>query len=309
MWEPPGTFSPDCLESLTPETYASGGSLSSSVVLGGGGQLRCLRAIPLNKISLSANYNGYRQCQYDGVAQVNDTTRIDRTMNSFSATASYNTNTEKLGHYFSLTGNYSINEDNNKTIAGAGDVGTLAVGSNYSLTVIPIETNFSFNYSFQQSNGYDSKYTTNVYTLSASKALLKERNLSLNASASLVDNRMDSDKSITAAANLSAAYTLAKVHNFTFNLNYSRYANTNLVVEEYMREKGYDFTCSFSYSFSFTAFSIKRRAKDEIARYGKYEYYSDFSRSAIRERQMLEYQRQKNNENRQKMNSVEASPL
>ena len=44
MWGPPGTFSPDCLESLTPETYASEGSLSSSVVLcrldmewGGGG--------------------------------------------------------------------------------------------------------------------------------------------------------------------------------------------------------------------------------------------------------------------------------
>ena len=33
MWGPPGTFSPDCLEGLTPETYASGGSLSSSVVL------------------------------------------------------------------------------------------------------------------------------------------------------------------------------------------------------------------------------------------------------------------------------------
>ena len=120
---------------------------------------------------------------------------------------------------------------------------------------------------------------------------------------------MDSDKSITAAANLSAAYTLAKVHNFTLNLNYSRYANTNLVVDEYRRDSGYDFTCSFSYSFSFTAFSIKRRAKEEIMRYGKYEYYSDFSRSAVRERQMLEYQRQKNNENRSKMNSVEAAPF
>lgn len=262
-----------------------------------------------NKISLSANYNGYIQRQYDGTAHVNDTTRLDRTVNSISGTASYNTNTERLGHYFSLTGNYSLNEDNNRTIAGTGDVGTLAVGSNYSISVIPIEMNFSINYSFQQSNGYDSKYTTSVYTLSASKALLKERNLSLNASASLVDNRMDSDKSITAAANISAAYTLAKVHNFTLNLNYSHYANTNLVLDEFQRDKGYDFTCSFSYSFSFTAFSIKRRAKEEVARYGKYEYYSDFSRRAIRERKLLEYQRQKNDENRQKMNSVEAAPL
>ena len=120
---------------------------------------------------------------------------------------------------------------------------------------------------------------------------------------------MDSDKSITAAANISAAYTLAKVHNFTLNLNYSHYANTNLVLDEFQRDKGYDFTCSFSYSFSFTAFSIKRRAKEEVARYGKYEYYSDFSRRAIRERKLLEYQRQKNDENRQKMNSVEAAPL
>ena len=33
VWGPPGTFSPDCLESPTPETYASGGSLSFSVIL------------------------------------------------------------------------------------------------------------------------------------------------------------------------------------------------------------------------------------------------------------------------------------
>ena len=32
VWGPLGTFSPDCLESPAPETYASGGSLSSSVV-------------------------------------------------------------------------------------------------------------------------------------------------------------------------------------------------------------------------------------------------------------------------------------
>ena len=260
-----------------------------------------------SKLSLSANYNGFRQCQYDGTAKVDETTRINRCMSSYSGTLSYNTNTESLGHYLSFTGNYSLNEDKNRTIAGTGDVGTMALGSNYSLAVIPIETNFSFNYSYQESEGYDSKYTTSVYTLSASKALLKERNLSLNASASLVDNRMEADKSITMAANMSAAYTLARVHNFTLNLNYSRYANTNLVLDQYQRDKGYDFTCSFSYSFSFTAFSIKRRAKEEITRYGKYEYYSDFSRSAVRERRMLEYQKQKNNENRSKMNSVEAS--
>ena len=32
MWGPPGTFSPDCLESPTPEAYIFKGSLSSSAV-------------------------------------------------------------------------------------------------------------------------------------------------------------------------------------------------------------------------------------------------------------------------------------
>ena len=33
VWGSPGSFSPDCLGSPTPETYASGGRLSSSVIL------------------------------------------------------------------------------------------------------------------------------------------------------------------------------------------------------------------------------------------------------------------------------------
>ena len=57
MWGPPGSFSPDCLESPTPENYTSGGSLSSSVVLCRPdmepGRLRCLRAIPLEVPLLS----------------------------------------------------------------------------------------------------------------------------------------------------------------------------------------------------------------------------------------------------------------
>ena len=57
MWGPPGTFSPDGLESLTPETYAPGGSLSSRVVPCRAdmepGRLSCLRAIPLEVPLLS----------------------------------------------------------------------------------------------------------------------------------------------------------------------------------------------------------------------------------------------------------------
>ena len=57
MWGSPGTFSPDCPECLAPEAHASGGSLSSSVVLyrldRELGQLRCLRATSLEMALLS----------------------------------------------------------------------------------------------------------------------------------------------------------------------------------------------------------------------------------------------------------------
>ena len=262
-----------------------------------------------NAMTASVNYSGYRQCQYDGTAQVNDSTRIDRNLNSVTSALSYNTSTENLGHFVSLSGNFSLNEDNNRTTAGMGDVLTIACGANYSLSIVPIETNLSLNYSYQYSNGYDSKYTTGVYTLSASKALLKERNLSLNASISLVDNKMDDTRSFTLGGNLSASYTLAKVHSIGVNANYSGFSNTNLVASENRYDKGQDYSFSFSYAYSFTAFSIKRRPKEQIAKYGKFEYYSDFSRAAIRERKLLEQYQKNNVENRQKMNSVDASSL
>ena len=57
MWGPPGTFSPDCLESPTPETYTSGGSLSSRWSFAdqtwSWGRVRCLRAILLEVPLLS----------------------------------------------------------------------------------------------------------------------------------------------------------------------------------------------------------------------------------------------------------------
>ena len=57
MCGPLGTFSLDCLQSPTLETYASEGSLSSSVVFcrleWSWGWLRCLRAIPLEVPLLS----------------------------------------------------------------------------------------------------------------------------------------------------------------------------------------------------------------------------------------------------------------
>lgn len=261
-----------------------------------------------SKISLSGSYNGYRQCQYDGLQAVNDTTRINREMNSATFMGSYNTSTETLSHFVSLSGNFSFNEDKNPTVEGISDVMTLAAGASYSLSVLPIETNFGFNYSFQQSNGYESHYTTSVYSLTASKSLLKNRNLVLSASVSLVDNRMDDNKNITFGGNITAGYTLAEVHNFSLGANLNSYANTNLVLPGAQNEGGYDLSISFSYSYTFTAFAIRRNSEEEAKRVNKkFNYYSDFSRAARRERELKAYQQQQDAINRENLNSVGAT--
>lgn len=258
------------------------------------------------KMNITANYNGYLQRQYDGTAVVNDTTRINRMMNSFTLTPTYNLSSTNLNHSISLSANYSQNKDLNKFNGGKSDVNTMAIGANYALTVVPLETNFGFNYSFQQSDGYQTKYTTNVYSLSASKSLLENRNLTLSASMSFVQNKMDDDSNLSLGGSLSAGYTLADVHNFSLSANYNKYSSTNLVADEYKRDGGYDFSCSLSYAYSFTAFSVKRNKAGSSK---KYEVYSDFSRTARRERAMKAHQEKMNQQNRQGINSTGVSGL
>lgn len=264
-------------------------------------------SLPINeKINITAGYNGYLQRQYDGVAVVNDTTRINRRMNSFTITPNFNTANETLAHSVSLSGNFSENKDMSLISEGHSDVTTLAAGANYSITVLPIETSFGFNYSFQNSNGYDTKYSTSVYSLSVSKALLKEKNLTLSAAISLVDNRMDVSKNLSIGGNISAGYSIAGVHNISLSASYNKYANTNFVAEGYARENGYDLSCSLSYSYSFTAFSITRN-KDKNSN-KKYEYYSDWSKTARREREMKAFKELKNDDT-QRNNSINAPKL
>lgn len=261
------------------------------------------------KFNITAGYNGYLQRQYDGAAVVNDTTRINRKMNSITLTPNYSIANETLAHNISLSANYSENKDLSLISEGKSDVTTLAIGGNYSITVLPIETSFGINYSYQNSNGYDTKYSTSVYSFSASKALLKDKNLTLSAAISLVDNRMDVSKNLSIGGNLSAGYTIANVHNISLSASYNKYANTNFVAEGYAHDSGYDLSCSLSYSYSFTAFSITRNKDKNSKR--KYEYYSDWSKTARREREMKVFQelKKEDNTNNQRKSSINVPKL
>ena len=242
-------------------------------------------------LHLTGGYNGYMQKQYDGAAVVSDSSRIHRATNSFSFTPSYEFTNTYTYNNISLSANYTRNDDLNPNATGESDVQTLAFGAGYNLSVIPIETGFAFNYSHQQSEGYDSKYSTDIYSLSSSRAFLESRNLNASLTLSLINNVMTgSGKNLSMGGNISLSYVLLKVHSFSFMASYNRYVNNNIIEQQYLpQQRSHDIMCSLSYNYTFSALSIKRQTEEKAkGNNKKYIITSDFAkkRSSEEKRKM-----------------------
>ena len=214
-------------------------------------------------LNLSAGYNGYRQVQSDGKAHVNDTTRVNRVMHSLYITPSYNIDGEVLDHAISVSASYNQNKDLNRFATGQSDVKTLAAGINYSMGVKPWEMDFTASLSHQQSEGYDTRYTTDVLSLSTGRSFLKEKNLNTSASLSLCYNNVqDRQRMISVGGYISASYTLAKVHVFSLNASANKYSDTNITSSDESRGTT-EITVSLNYAYTFSLLHLKRKAKDK----------------------------------------------
>lgn len=213
--------------------------------------------------SIMAGYNGYMQTQRDGTCVVNDTTRVHRIMSSYSLTPSFFCESEHLGHNISVSANLTENKDLNKFASGESDVKTTALGISYNIDVKPIDTDFTLTYSHQQSDGFNSKYISDIATLGTSRSFLKEKNLNLSASVSLCYNEVErQSKSLSLGADIAASYNLNKVHLFSANAAFNKYGDVNLT----KTRSGLDCTdisVSLNYTYTFTLLAIKSKAKKE----------------------------------------------
>ena len=216
-----------------------------------------------NKFSITAGYNGYLQTQRDGTCVVNDTTRIHRLMSSYSLTPSFFHETDYLGHNISLTANLTSNKDLNKFSSGDSDIKTKAYGLSYNMDVKPIETDFTLTYSHQESNGFNSKYISDVASLGTSRSFLKEKNLNLSASVSLCYNEVErQSKSLSLGADFSASFNIKKAHVFSASASFNKYGDVNMT----QTRSGLDctdITASLNYIYTFDLFAIKRKVKSE----------------------------------------------
>ena len=123
---------------------------------------------------------GYLQSQGDGVCQINDTIEVRRVMNSLNFTPSYTYDTEQLGHNVSLSASYTENKDLNRFATGESDVKTMALGASYGMDIHAWEVNVGASLSHQQSNGYHTRYTSDVGSITLSRSFLEEKNLSVS---------------------------------------------------------------------------------------------------------------------------------
>ena len=207
------------------------------------------------------SYNGYRQLQSDGTAEVNDTTRVNRTMHSVTAAPNYTISRTNFTHMFGASYSFNMNKDLNPFNQGQGDITTHAFGLNYTLGATNIATDFNFGYNRQQSKGEESNFTTDMFSFGASRAFLKDKNLNLSANLSLSCNKIDTQRTISFGASINAGYTLKKVHLFSLSTSINKF--NDYYIAEDLSYNGFDFQVSLNYSYSFTLWHIKRKADKE----------------------------------------------
>ena len=211
--------------------------------------------------NIMASYNGYTQRQSDGTCVVNDSTRVSRQMSSYSLTPAYMLDGTALGHTISLSVNYTQNLDLNKFTEelSHGNVNTCAIGVNYGLSVKPWEMDFGISFSHQQSIGYRSRYTSDVGTVSASRSFLKEKNLSLGASLNLCYNEIyRQSKSLSLGGDISAGYTIKKVHSLSASASFNRFGDANMS-KIHSELDCLDICCSLNYVYTFSLLEIKKK--------------------------------------------------
>ena len=215
----------------------------------------------IGKVGLSARYSGYQQRQYDGSIRVSDSTRVHRILHSIGASASYSLQKNILTHTFTLSGGYNVNKDLNKYATGETDVKTISGAGTYNVRVEPWNTDFSGTLNHQQSIGYDRKYTSDIFSLSAMRTFFEENQLHVTATLNVCYNRLEKMReNMSLGGDMQVGWTLNKVHTFSLSGGIARSNDVNITDNEGM----YNITevnVGFNYTYTFSLFELKRKAK------------------------------------------------
>lgn len=219
----------------------------------------------LENLSMTLSYNGYRQVQGAGTMPVNDTTRVNRVMHSLTVKPQYEIDAETLNHTFAFAGSYTQNKDLNQFATGESDVTTWSAGLTYDMLVKSIETTFSTTFSHQTSKGYDSRYTTDLLSIGASRSFLKNDNLTAGANINLCNNNITGQRhNSSIGADMTLGYVIDEVHNFTLTAGLNKYYDVNITEEgEYFNASDVNISLNYTYTFSLADLQNKLSRKNK----------------------------------------------
>ncbi len=217
-------------------------------------------------LNLSLGYNGYTQKQYDGTAQVNDTTRIDRRTQSITFTPSYSIDGDALTHTFAVSASYTENKDLNRLSrlssaggAGSADITSKAVGLSYNLGVKAWATDFTTSLNHQVSKGMNNRYTSDIASLTTSRSFLSDEALTVAITASLIYNEIEhQSKSLSIGGDLQMGYNIKKVHLFSLSAGINKYGDVNPTKTRSTLDAT-DISASLNYTYTFSLLEVKRK--------------------------------------------------
>lgn len=208
-------------------------------------------------LNLNANYFGYGLNQKDGITKLADSNRMNQNVSQFNFTPSYNFTKNNKFHFISGNINFS-SLDNTNFATSATKNSTLSTFLGYTLGLVKQSCNFSVNGLYSHYEQDLSAYNSYGANIGSSVAMLKEKNLNLQANIGYFVNRYTDTISENNTNNITYSFNAGysvKRHSFNFFINYL-YTPPKIINDIINKTFQYaaafkSFTGSISYNYRF----------------------------------------------------------
>lgn len=210
--------------------------------------------------NLSISYNGFKQMQQAGTAELPDSGGINRINHTITIMPSYNLQRKKAVHSFNGNITRMENANLNKLIQDQSGQNTLAAGIQYSLSLkeSKYSINTSYNYTKTEASLYG--YTASNLGAGVGKRFLKEGNLNVQGNTNIAFTQVEGlSRNTSMGATLSLGYQYKKAHNATLRLHYNQLNNYSLTTTNTLN--GNDFMASLAYTYSFSVFDKSKKSR------------------------------------------------
>lgn len=230
-----------------------------------------------DKFSLNLSYNGIKQDQFDGIAILSDSLRIDQITHTAILSPNF-TIQRKNSHTISMNFNFIQNSNLNVLSINQFEVMTLTGGLGYAVDLTEKKLGVSGNYDFSYSQSdVTQDYITNAISAGLSYRLYStdKTNWNINYNVSLgynsklkrgaPENVSDSNMDINDLSfsnSISSNFSYNKRHTASLYLSLSNYSENIIFGQKIATNLDCRFTLSYTYSFATKL--IKKKAKREL---------------------------------------------